>query len=708
MKRPLWITGCVFLLAVLLLMQTDISLTLVCGGIVLLLIPLLVFSPLRHYAPAFGVCLALLLACVTAGFYHVAYRLPARQADGKTLSLTVVAEESLDGGSALYLRVKEGDLPKNSRLLFYRPSDEDTPGLIIGDEAAGSFTLHEITTFRSENVLLRAEIETLSELHTVSLPWYTVFSSLRQKAGAVLSRYLDTDSAALLRAICFSDKSELSDAICRDFRRAGVSHLLVTSGLHATILAQGILWLMKRVFRCPPRLAALLSCFPILFFMGLCGLGRSILRAGLMQIFLLLAQTGKREADSLNSLGGAMLLLIFFQPYAVFDVGLWLSFGSTAGLLLFLPPIQRTITAKVRFRPLHVLLSAVGVTVAAVLPILPIMAFFFGELSMIAPLTNLLTVSTIAPLLAFVYPALLLALLPGTGFLIQGLLFLAGLLAKYLLFVTRTLASLPFAVLPVDQTYRLFWLIAAVITVVLFGRFLGKRGIVKAAFLCALSLFCGTVIYALSMNGVISLSVVQTEDSTALLLKSGSRCTAILCADTPLKTSRLTERLKRVGVEHVQVLIPPAGVTTGKERVTRFLPSSDCQLSEAADTGIRTAGTVFCRTEGARLSPWSDLTIEAGPNGWLLIRQRDASILIAPSDGDALDIPAEQRQADLVIFDRAVPRHVTALSAQKGLVCCTEKYIPYLTKALPWGSYDLSFSTEKDTVLIRDKQTILW
>ena len=97
--------------------------------------------------------------------------------------------------------------------------------------------------------------------------------------------------------------------------------------------------------------------------------------------------------------------LIFRAPNAVTDVGFLLSVSATAGIITLGSPLASFILKKTAKRPLPVkllgkALTAMAITVAAIFFTLPFVAWYFGECSLISPLTNLLfTLSAVASVL---------------------------------------------------------------------------------------------------------------------------------------------------------------------------------------------------------------------------------------------------------------------------------------------------------------------
>ena len=169
--------------------------------------------------------------------------------------------------------------------------------------------------------------------------------------------------------------------------------------------------------------------------------------------------------------------------------------------------------------------------------------------------------------------------------------------------------------------------------------------------------------------------------------------------------------LKQNGIESLDVLVlrdPKEIFESSKAHFT-----SACSvhtLLTDADTSLPC--TVRYDWEpGAALTAWDSLRMECGTADWMRVCVGNTQVLLCPANGTTAELPAEWHSADLVLFDRSVPAHVTALSAQAGLVRCEEDRIPYLTKGLPWGSYPLTLQTENDTetvYMLKENGTVFY
>jgi predicted membrane metal-binding protein len=88
------------------------------------------------------------------------------------------------------------------------------------------------------------------------------------------------------------------------------------------------------------------------------------------------------------------------EPLVIYDAGFQLTVLATFGLPLLVPPIQRALAAPFRALPGAVVVAELlSVTITAQLATLPVLAVTFHQVSLIAPIANLLTVPLLAPLL---------------------------------------------------------------------------------------------------------------------------------------------------------------------------------------------------------------------------------------------------------------------------------------------------------------------
>ncbi|SHJ13803.1 competence protein ComEC [Desulfatibacillum alkenivorans DSM 16219] len=311
---------------------------------------------------------------------------------------------------------------------------------------------------RFKNIFGSAYVRGKDKLEILEAPG-GFFTRTEKSLGRLIEESAPESSRPLLRALLLGDKKAV-DQDARDlFADAGIAHVLAISGLHIGMVAVFALFLFKWILSRSERLllsgrlfqiSAILTMAPVLFYGMLTGMAPSTQRAVIMVGVFLMAYVFNRDYDSLNTLGAAAVLILLWNPPALFDVGFQLSFTAVFCILYGLKKIPfRTIPItlgeKLQRRGLIYLL----IPIVAHLGAAPIVLHYFDRISLVGPLANLIVV----PLIGFaVLPLALMAglihpILPWlSGFMIAA----AGHLLQFVLSLSQWLASVPFAsVMPI-------------------------------------------------------------------------------------------------------------------------------------------------------------------------------------------------------------------------------------------------------------------
>lgn len=174
-----------------------------------------------------------------------------------------------------------------------------------------------------------------------------------------------------------------SPEISEAFRRTGLTHLLVVSGFHLSVLG-GVLLGAARSLGLTGLMTLLAISSANIFLTILCGGGPSILRATFMNQITALGTFSGRPRQQLNSFSLAAFLLLLIQPLYLFQPGFQLSFAACGGLV-FLAPVLAEILG---FLPVW-LGPMLAATLAPILLTLPIIACHFSQLAPVSIPANL-------------------------------------------------------------------------------------------------------------------------------------------------------------------------------------------------------------------------------------------------------------------------------------------------------------------------------
>lgn len=139
------------------------------------------------------------------------------------------------------------------------------------------------------------------------------------------------EEAGILEAMLFGEKSELSGDIKELYQAAGISHVLVISGLHISLLALAVAGILRRL-GFPMPVWVILSVGVLAGYGILIGHPTTAVRALLMFFVLQGARLLGRSYDLLSALAFAGILMLLDNPDLILDGGCRLSFCAVIGV----------------------------------------------------------------------------------------------------------------------------------------------------------------------------------------------------------------------------------------------------------------------------------------------------------------------------------------------------------------------------------------
>ncbi len=578
--------------------------------------------------------LALLTASLALFWFCLAQILwvqPAAALAGKTAVLSgVIADEPQQSYGSYYYPVKADSITVNGKPtgvratvrlktaspLSARPFDHITAkaALTLPPAQSGSGYTSRMY-YQSKGVYLFAAAQSVSVTPASSRPLYYQAIRLRVWISETLERLVGGREGALAAGILIGDTSGLPQSVSDDFSATGISHILAVSGTQVSLLMEYLLLLLAAL-RLPRRASAVAAMAAVAGFMALTGFSASVMRAGLMGLLCLCGVLVRREADTLNALGFAVLALCAANPFAAADVGLLLSAFATLGMVLVSPRLYRPLRTTFGRLPraagfLRAPCALLCETAGATLLTYPVIALVFGRVSVVTLAANLLEVpvSFFVTLAAAVLAPL--AAVPALAFLARPLALLVRLACALMLWAARGLASLPFAAVSVQYGYlNLFLLFAALLAAASFAAAkrasraktpetpacpppatlppealpespapeiaaadAGSRPVtLRAAFAACFACVCfllsvGALSYTMAARGV---TVVEALSGGGAVVVSGGRAVILGLPETPGGASQAEAVLRRRGVASVDAAVL-LGSSSGEARALAVL-----------------------------------------------------------------------------------------------------------------------------------------
>jgi competence protein ComEC len=244
---------------------------------------------------------------------------------------------------------------------------------------------------------------------------------------------------AVLEGIVLGDDAGLSDNLKTSFRRSGLYHLLAVSGENVVLLAGGVLGLavLLGISRAVAHLGALAAIGAYTLAVGP---QPSVIRAAVAGAAVSAAWLAGRERDPWHVLLLAAVVLLAWNPYAIWDPGFQLSFAAVVAIFVGLQPLLTVLEGYPVPRKLAPVLAVSAVCSIATAPILWLQ---FGNVPLLGIVANAFAEPAVAPLLG---GALVTAVVDTVSPTVAAALAqLTGIVAAYVALCARAIGALPAA-----------------------------------------------------------------------------------------------------------------------------------------------------------------------------------------------------------------------------------------------------------------------
>lgn len=329
---------------------------------------------------------------------------------------------------------------------------EDPYGANYGDSVELQGTLQPPQSYSAPGIFASMVFPAISVQSGGGNPVIAALYALRVKLAGIIAQSLPQPEAALLIAILLGLRTPALAPLSDAFKVTGTAHLIVSSGFKITILTglvdsstrwlyeteNTMTWLLlpaqkKATWR--RWIATALVLVSIAAYTILSGAGPAAIRAGIMGMLMVIAPRLGRIYNIYTALALAALLMSLSDPFVLWEAGFQLSFLGTLGIVLLTPFFQRLLHPMEHLPFGHYIAELIAVTLAAQTATLPIFASTFQNISLIAPIANVLTVPLLGTLI------LLGVLICGVGLFFAPLAVICGWVAWPLLWYVSSIVT---------------------------------------------------------------------------------------------------------------------------------------------------------------------------------------------------------------------------------------------------------------------------
>lgn len=409
----------------------------------------------RRYA---ATLLAAILAGYLSGFVHTPrYGLPPGKAvyTGTVARVTEATMSSraivdIDGGPRCYLTIPNNmACPEAGDIIRFEATLEAPEG------SAPIAAEVDMRPFFYRNYISAIAVPSgLEVTGRSSVLKYRLLNLRDRIVDRIISSGVDDDTAAFLTTIIAGDNSLMPDEWQASLSEAGLAHILALSGLHVAIIASilAVLFFPLGVMASKGVQYAAIIILLWIYAM-ITGLSPSVTRAVVM---ITIAMTGRilgRHHSTINSLCFAAMLILIFDPRALFAPGFQLTMTAVAAICIIVNALPVIESGN---RLIRVTLSWLYVSVAAIAGTSLLAAFYFHRLPLCALVANIPIAFILPPIIVLGF---LLIVLETAGMHAPWLVDALDALTRVVRATSDSVSSLPGAV--IDDLYIPWWGILA-------------------------------------------------------------------------------------------------------------------------------------------------------------------------------------------------------------------------------------------------------
>ena len=501
------------------------------------------------------------------GFLYQAWYIDSAKAyDGQEVSASVLISDysfTTDYGVAADGKISLEEKEFSIRV-YLQSKDPLKPGDIVTGDIRLRLTTGDAiqgeTYHQGDGIFLLGYVQDNAVIAVADqIPARFIPARLRHGIQEILISAFPDDTLAFANALLLGDSSLLDYETDADFKISGIRHIIAVSGLHVSILMSIVFLICGR----NRYLSAIFGVPLLVLFAAVVGFTPSVMRACIMQMLILIGLFFNREYDPPTSLAFAVLTMLLVNPITIVSVSFQLSVGCIIGIYLLFERVNRYLLRILR-SPLgrgvraiatRWFCSSVSITLSTFVTTTPLSAMYFGTVSIIGVLTNLLTLWIVSVIFCGIIASVLAGLiwLP----LAKIVAWVVSWPIRYVILTAKLLAEIPVSAVYTKSVYIVIWLFSCYFLLAVFFYFRKKYPLVLtgcAAGLLVLAIFASWIEPKLDRYRV---TVFDVGEGQSILVQYNGAAYLVDCGGDSdrLAADTVSQHLLSSGITHLDGVI---------------------------------------------------------------------------------------------------------------------------------------------------------
>ena len=265
---------------------------------------------------------------------------------------------------------------------------------------------------------------------------------LRDNIENKIDEYFKPPYSSVLKSMIVGNKAALDKDTKDSFVNSGLIHILVISGLHIGFCAAIFLFVFK-ILGFKLKYVYLLTIPALFFYTLLTGANPPAVRASIMASCVLISFMLDREPLIYNALALSALIILIINPQSLFTASFQLSFFATIGIVWLYPKFSFAF-GYIKNKFLSAVWDISCVTLSAQFALIPLLIFYFGKISVVSFLLNLIIVPLVPVIITFSLIFYVVSFI--SSYMAVGVAFVLTYVLKFILYLINFASTLSFTV----------------------------------------------------------------------------------------------------------------------------------------------------------------------------------------------------------------------------------------------------------------------
>ena len=264
--------------------------------------------------------------------------------------------------------------------------------------------------------------------HRTSFFWKKIYDVRSYILQTIRKHVRGNMEQSIAEALLIGYRDDLDRDLVQAYSNTGVVHIIAVSGMHLGLIYTLLVFLLKAMNKNKrlQMLKAIIIIVLLWLFSLLTGGSASVLRAVIMFTFIIGAEVIGRKGNIYNSMAASAVVLLFFNPFLLWDVGFQLSYAAVLSIVVFMKPIYNWFAIQNKL--LDGLWKLNALTLSAQILTLPLCMYHFHQAPTMFLITNLLAVPLSSLVLYMLIMLITVSAIPAlanfSGWIITKLLWL--------------------------------------------------------------------------------------------------------------------------------------------------------------------------------------------------------------------------------------------------------------------------------------------